>query len=63
MRKHIYSILVKRNDVRINYPVCRTNSDKYADSKIKEKKTSLRKCLKPDCDFYLLIDGIFYKKL
>ena len=33
MKKHNYSILVKRNNTTINYPVCKPNNDKYAASR------------------------------
>ena len=38
MKKHNYSILVKRNNTTINYPFCKTNNDKYAASCIKQKR-------------------------
>ena len=38
MKKHNNSILVKRNNTTINYPVCKTNNDKYAASRIKQKR-------------------------
>ena len=63
MSKHRYSIKAIRNGISVNYPVCNTRNNTYARFKIKEKKTSLNKCLRPDCSLYLMIDGKVVNKL